>query len=152
MLDASIIFGAEYLWIIAVLIGFAYFLFASMEKKKRIVLLALSALPFSYIVAKGIGLFYYNPQPFIVQNVAPLIPHVADNGFPSDHVLLVAALASVIFLYNRFVGITLFLIAIMVGASRVYAGVHHTTDIVGAIAIAVVVTYIAYYILQRKNP
>ena len=148
-MDDVIIFGAEYLWIVAVLLGFAYFIFITGEKKKRIVLLALSAFPFTYIVAKGIALFYYNPQPFIVEKIAPLIPHIADNGFPSDHTLLVAALASVIFLYNRLVGILLFFLAIMVGLSRMLAGLHHAIDIVGAIIIAVVVTSIAYYILKR---
>ena len=148
-MDDVIIFGAEYLWIVAVLVGFAYFIFITGEKKKRIVLLALSAFPFTYIVAKGIALFYYNPQPFVVGDFVPLIPHVADNGFPSDHTLLVAALASVIFLHNRFVGIVLFLVAIAVGFSRVFAGLHHTIDVVGSIGIAIVVTYIAYVFLKR---
>jgi len=148
MLDTLVIFGAKYLWLVALLGMIIYFLLQSKGMKGKIALFSLIVLPFTYIIAKGIGLFYYNPQPFVVGKFTPLISHVPDNGFPSDHTLLVAALASVIFFYNRTAGSLLFLLAITVGVSRVSAGVHHVIDIIGSIIIAIVVAVIVRRILK----
>ena len=44
------------------------------------------------------GSLFNDPRPFAVGHFRPLIPHVTDNGFPSDHALLAAFLvACVIF-------------------------------------------------------
>ena len=150
-MDTLIIFGAKYLWLVAPFAWGAYFLFSSRAKKKTMALLALIALPFTYIAAKGIGLLYYNPQPFVVGEFTPLISHAADNGFPSDHVLIVAAFASVLLFANRKAGALLFVVALVVGASRMSAGLHHAVDVLGSIAIALAVVSIVYYLVRRAR-
>ena len=97
---------------------------------------AVLLLPLSYIAAKIISHFYFDPRPFVVGNFTPLIPHAADNGFPSDHTLLGAAIAFAIFRFNKKLGLLLLFFAILVGFSRVLAGVHHASDIAGSIVIA----------------
>ena len=149
MFDTLVIFGAKHLWLVALFIGALYFFLQSKELKNKIILFAAIVFPVTYIIAKGIGFFYYNPQPFVVEQFVPLIAHVPDNGFPSDHTLLVAALASVIFFYNRFLGSVIFLLAFAIGISRVFAGVHHVVDIIGSIVIAMIVTTIVHYILKK---
>src|SRR3989344_186115 len=41
-------------------------------------------------------------------------------------------------------------LALIVGASRVYVGIHHWADILGSVLIAILATYTAFLIL--KNP
>jgi len=121
-----------------------YFLYARKRTKRKMLLLSLIALPAAYAVAKIAGIFYFNPRPFISDGVVPLFTHVASNGFPSGHMLFAAALATIVLMFNRPVGILLWVMAVVVGIARVLAGVHHYIDILGASVIAFCVVFIVY--------
>lgn len=89
------------------------------------------------------GRLYYDPRPFVTHHLVPIIPHAADNGFPSDHALLTAFLAFTMLLYSRRLALVLFLNALLVSWARVAAHIHNPRDIVGgfvlaAIAVAIV--------------
>jgi undecaprenyl-diphosphatase len=141
-MEQLIIFGAEYLYLVVVILALFYLLIVPKKQSSEVIVAALIALPLTYLVAKGLSALYYDPRPFVVGQFVPLIPHAPDNGFPSDHTLFVSAIAAVIFAFERRLGTALFVIAFLVGWSRVGAGVHHLTDILGSMVIASVVTYI----------
>ncbi|WP_419188808.1 phosphatase PAP2 family protein [Enhydrobacter aerosaccus] len=63
--------------------------------------------------------------------------HTPDNGFPSDHTLLLSALAALASCWNGRLSLLLWFIALLVGAARVYVGLHHPVDILGSILIAI---------------
>ena len=140
-----IIFGAKYL-IYMLLLGAAFYFF-TLEKKRRKELLIFAAivLPSAYVLAKISALLYWDPRPFVVGGFVPLIPHAPDNGFPSDHTLLVSAVALVVFAFNKKVGSAFLLLALVVGFSRVLAGVHHAVDVFGSLVFAA----IAFYATKR---
>lgn len=140
-MDSIIIFGAKYLYLSVAILALFYLLILPKKESSRVIVAALIALPLSYLVAKGLSALYYDPRPFVVGQFVPLIPHAPDNGFPSDHTLFVSAIAAVIFAFERRLGLALFVVAALVGWSRVGAGVHHLTDIVGSMIIASVVTW-----------
>ena len=141
-MNLIIILSAKYLFLVSVLIFVIYWLKVNRQIKKDLFIFSIFALPLSLIVAKISAIFIKDPRPFVVEHVKPLIPHIADNGFPSDHTLLTMALASVIFYYNKKLGIVLFIIAILTGTARVLAKVHHPLDIIGSTVIAIAVTYL----------
>lgn len=143
-MDNVIIFGARHLTLVMILIALVFFLKLSREKQKEVIIFAIVTLPAIYLMAKISSLFYYNPRPFIVENFVPLIPHADNNGFPSDHTLLSAAVAAVVYFFNRKVGAFLFLLALLVGAARVLAGVHHAVDIAGSFAVTGMVSFLVY--------
>lgn len=150
IMNEIIIFGAKYLYLVIVVAAIVYFFSQPKESGRKIILCSIIALPLIYIVAKIGSLLYYDPRPFVVGDFTPLIPHSADNGFPSDHTLFVSALAAIIFFFNRKFGVLLFALAFLVGVARVLAGVHHFIDIFGSIVIASVTTYIVFqYILPK---
>ncbi len=105
--------------------------------------------PLILLVSRIAGYYIYDPRPFVVKHIHPLIAHVADNGFPSDHALLTMAIASIIFTFNKKLGIVLFSIASIVGIARVLANIHHPIDIVGSATIAIVVTVIVLFFKSR---
>ncbi|MCX6819686.1 MAG: phosphatase PAP2 family protein [Candidatus Adlerbacteria bacterium] len=144
MSTALIIFCAQYLIWVAVAVSLGYLFYARKRTKRKMLLLSLIALPAAYIVAKIAGIFYVNPRPFIADGVVPLFTHVASNGFPSSHMLFGATLATIVLMFNRPVGILLFVMAVVVGVARVLAGVHHYIDIIGAGVIAFFVVFIVY--------
>lgn len=148
MLELVSIFLATKLHIIVILIAFVAIAFASDFQRLRTLVLASIALPLVFLTSRTASLLFENPRPFLEHDFVPLITHAADNGFPSDHALLVFAVASIVFTFNKQVGIGLFILAVLVGAGRVLAGVHHVIDILGSFAIATIITYIVVAIIQ----
>ena len=151
MLDTFFIFGAKYLYIAIIGIALIYFAGQTKAAKREIVVLGIIALPVMYAAAKIISLFYYSTLPFVEGNFTPLIPHEADNGFPSDHTLLGAGISSVIYFFNKKVSAALWALTLIVGVSRVYAGVHHPIDIAGSIVVAAVSTVIIYGLISARK-
>ena len=144
-MDILIVFIAEYLVFVSAAAAVVFFLCQPRQKQKEILAFALIFLPVSYVAAKIVSRFYFNPRPFVIGNFTPLIPHMPDNGFPSDHTLLGVALAFAIFRFNKKIGSFLLVLAILVGAARVLAGVHHAVDIAGCVIIALVIYLLLKY-------
>jgi undecaprenyl-diphosphatase len=151
MFSLFLIFGAKYLIFVLILIAVASFFLAPKAARKKIALFGALLLPLSYIFAKIAGRLYFHPRPFVLNHFTPFIPHAADNGFPSDHTLLAAAISLAVFSYNKKLGIALGVLTIGVGASRVLAGVHAWIDILGSIVIALVACVIVQAILQKRT-
>jgi undecaprenyl-diphosphatase len=83
-----LLFGTKYLYLFIIALAVIFFVLQPRKKQKDIVLLSILYLPLAYIVAQVIAYFYFDSRPFVIGHFQPLIPHVADNGFPSDHMLL----------------------------------------------------------------
>jgi len=145
-----VIFSAEYLYLFEIILVAVYFFLQTGSRQKSIIILSAVFLPLAYIVAQLIAAFYFDPRPFVADNFTPLIFHAPDNGFPSDHMLFTSAIASVLFVYNKKIGVLAWAIAFIIGVSRIYAGVHHLTDIIGSAVIVIVSMWIAQtYILPQ---
>ena len=143
------ILSAKYLYLIVILIAVIYAFFQPRDMQKKMLLFTLIALPVIYIFAKICSHFFYDPRPFVSMHVKPLIPHAPDNGFPSDHTLISAAFASILFVFNKKWGIGAFILAIIVGFSRVYVHVHSPIDVIGSMIISIVVTALLVVGLRR---
>jgi phospholipase C len=141
LIDLAIIAIAQYfIWLI-LLAALWVFWKTPREERRQMAVLAVVSFVLAYVAAKLLGLVYYDPRPFVFNHFTPLFPHAADNGFPSDHTLLLSAVATVIYYFNQKKGTLFFLGALLVGGARVLAGVHHTVDILGSLVIAVAATY-----------
>lgn len=90
----------------------------------------------SLVLAKLGSHFINDPRPFVQGHFTPLISHVADNGFPSDHTLLAAFLAFAVLVKRHWLGVSLIVVAVLVGLSRMAVGVHHSWDILGSFVCA----------------
>ena len=151
MIDLFFILCAKYLAFVPIIIAGIFWLLQKKNKKIEIFFLSLISVVVVGIIALLSKHIFYDPRPFVVGNFTPLIPHAADNGFPSDHTLLASFIASVFWLYNKKIGVTLWIITILVAISRVYVGVHHPIDVIGSILISIVGTWIGYQIFKRRN-
>lgn len=99
----------------------------------------------AFILSRLAGAIYFHPRPFVVANFTPLVPHPADNGFPSDHALLAAALAGSVWWFNRKAGLGLAALALLIGEGRILAGVHHLIDIIASFVLVFLIMIILYY-------
>lgn len=144
------IFSAQYLIFIIVAIGIAFFLHRPSQEKKELLVFAFITLPIIFIVSRICAALYFNPRPFVNNQFLALIPHEANNGFPSDHTLLSSAVAMIIWHFNKKIGLLLIFLALIVGLARVYVGVHHYLDIFTSLAISFVSIILIEKIIWTK--
>ncbi len=148
-MDTIAIVIAKYFYLLVLALAAVYFLLQPGRVKKAMVVCGVIVAPLAYVIAKIAGHFYYNARPFVVGHFTPLLAHVADNGFPSDHVLLTAAVATIIFFFNKKWSVVFLVLAALIGWARVYVGIHHVTDVLGSIVIALIAGGI-YNLLAKK--
>lgn len=148
-MNTLIVLAASYLFIVPIGIFCGYFLYAPRSVRAQFFIFSVIALPLSYLLSLVAGALYYNPRPFVTEHITPLISHAADNGFPSDHALLVGTLAAILTVFNWRLGALVWVLAAVVGAARVLAHVHHTIDILGSFLIAAVATGLTYALIKR---
>jgi undecaprenyl-diphosphatase len=116
------------------------------SRKSRIEFILWVALTgaLAYAIASIAGSFIEDPRPFAVGHFTPLIAHAADNGFPSDHTLLAAALAFAALRFSKRYAVIMGITALLIGGARVAAGVHHWEDIIGSLVISAVAVAAVY--------
>lgn len=145
----TVIIIAKYFIVLAVLIAFAVWLRVSTPQKKRFIVLAVLGGIFSLALAKLGSKLYSDPRPFVAGHFTPYFSHAPDNGFPSDHTLLTSFLAFTTWRFSRLSGTAVLALAVLIGASRVIAGVHHWLDIAGSIVIAFIGVWLAGLLVNR---
>jgi undecaprenyl-diphosphatase len=98
------------------------------------------AVVFLY-VAKHV---HHDPRPF-VQNphIKPLFHHGRDDGFPSDHSIAAALIATLVLLRHRLVGVVFAAAAAAIAWARVAAHVHHLQDVVAGLILGALAAAIA---------
>jgi len=144
MLNAIFIFGARDLIFLVIFLAGIYFLRQPRARQKQLIIFGLSVAVISFILSRIFASLYFDPRPFVENHFVPLVPHGPDNGFPSDHTLLSAVIASVFYKFSKKAGLALWAAALFIGISRVYVGVHHPVDILASIAIAMTASLLVY--------
>lgn len=136
-MDTLTIWGAKYLIFIIGLAAIVLALLKYREKRWRFIGAIVAAGIISVVLAKLAGKLYYHPRPFVVENIKPLIAHANDNGFPSDHTTGSAVIATIVYLYNKKVGLIFFVLAVVVGLGRIGAHLHSPIDIIGGLLVGI---------------
>ena len=143
MTDLLIVFGATYLFAASFLLVIAAWIMRDKAKQKP----QWTAFALTIILTGLFGMIgnhaYSHDRPFVVDGIAPLVAHAADNGFPSDHTLLTAAIAAGLWGVSRRLSLAAWVVAILVGVARVMAHVHWPMDILASLAFALVAGLIA---------
>jgi undecaprenyl-diphosphatase len=135
-MNTLIKFVGEYFFIISVVVVGVYWLRARVSVKISLAWQLVAGGVLAVILAVIAGHLYYDPRPFVTHHLTPIIPHAADNGFPSDHALFTSFLGFTMLLYSKRTGIFLLIIAVLVSWARVAAHIHNPRDVVGSFVIA----------------
>jgi len=147
------IFFAEYLGYFIVLI--AIFIFIKERNwRQRIYFFALAGL--SVILARGliteiIRFFYERPRPFLTLQIQPLIEHNLTSSFPSGNAAAFFALGLAIFYFNRKWGWRCLILALLIGAARIFTGVHWPSDILAGAIIGLVSAFLVKKFLPQPE-
>ncbi|MEK7562264.1 MAG: phosphatase PAP2 family protein [Patescibacteria group bacterium] len=150
-LDYSAIFFAKYceyiLWLCLIL----FLVFGFKKKLEMVVLAIISGAVSRFIIGFIIRFLWFRPRPFLAQNFIPLINQSpAEASFPSGHALFYFALATIVYFYNKNLGILFFISSFLIALSRVFVGVHWPSDILAG-AIIGILTGLLFYKLFKKH-
>ncbi len=87
---------------------------------------------FSWVLGYLIKIFFYFPRPYVMSGQISLAGDLLDGSFPSNHAIFSLTLAFAAYIFNRKLGLLLFLLALLVSYSRIIAHVHSPADVAGA--------------------
>jgi undecaprenyl-diphosphatase len=100
--------------------------------KKKMTIEVVVSMLIAFVTNSVIKLFYFKPRPFIKRRIGLLIPSKRDSSFPSKHTILVFAVSTSVFLYQRILGSIMLVLSFLTGLSRIWVGHHYPSDIVGS--------------------
>ncbi len=150
-LDIAIMFSAETLGVI-LLLGLVIFLFYHEHKEIGFhnVVVVLGAIFIAWGVSWVIKHVYPSPRPFIaLENVTKLIDHGGMDSFPSGHATFFSAMATILYFYHKKIALFYALGAVLIGLSRVVAGIHWPLDILVGYILGGVVAVFACFLYHR---
>lgn len=124
----------------------------SLPFRRRWTLCTVSLIGVSLVVAFSLSAFLYNPRPFVSEHRQALFVHAANNGFPSHHALLSAALLACMTLLEAPLFLPFGLASLLVDWGRVACGVHHVADVAGSTVIVAVVWVAAVALTRPSRP
>lgn len=148
LLDTLMVFGADPLIFLMLVLIFILTIKGKVPERKAFVLFLIS-FPILVLIIKAIHLFFFEPRPYITNDILPLINHVkADASFPSRHASIAFIMALPYLYYKSKWAPVLLFLATWVGISRIYVGVHYPLDILGGILTAILSLIISKQIVK----
>lgn len=152
-IDWLIVFLAVgFAYVVVTLVGLVLLLSKKRPRKERLVvfLLALGSATFARFGITGvIWRFYERPRPFLSHEVNQLL-FVDAPSFPSGHSTFMFAFSTVVYLYDRKIGVILYACSILIVLSRIAASVHYPSDILGGFVIGTLTGYLAYRFIGMR--
>lgn len=110
----------------------------------RIILVPLTGFLAVTVMRK----FINAPRPYTLYNITPIIhKDKAYESFPSRHTFSITIIAMAIFYYSVPLGVVMLVFAVVLGITRVVAGVHFAKDVIAAWIIAVVWGIVGLWII-----
>ncbi|MDH5442374.1 MAG: phosphatase PAP2 family protein [Candidatus Nomurabacteria bacterium] len=126
-------------------------LLASRTTWRRIIVVGMSGF-IGWFGSGFLKSLIIKPRPFMADiGVEPLFTYGAFDSFPSGHATILMALAVSVFFVNKKLGLVYVFFAIVIGLSRVVAGVHYPVDIVAGWIIGAVIGFVVGWIGLRNR-
>ena len=132
--DQVIIFFADYLAYFLAAIFIMILLFSKDERSKKM-RLGLSAIMATIVgragIVEAVRYYYRHPRPFVALTNARRLLFESSYSFPSGHATVFFALSSIMYCWNKTLGVIFFVLSAIMGIARIAAGVHYPLDILG---------------------
>lgn len=156
ILDALTIFSARYAIYILFTVTVLCIAHLLYRRQWRSVAYFAASLVLSFIILYIASKLFAHDRPFVNHHVTQLIPHAANQSFPSDHSTASMAMALGLLVFTRFkkTAWLLVFVSTLIGFSRIVAGVHYPLDVLGGFmtaALGILLAYIAYKIHSGKR-
>lgn len=102
-------------------------------------------------IASLIRFLYFRPRPFVsYPEINALFNYsVNEASFPSGHASFFFGLATIVFLFNRKLGVYFLISSFFISLARVFAGVHYPLDVFTGAIIGILIGHFLYYLCIR---
>ena len=134
-MDTVIADLAQYGFILSFVVAFIVWLRLPRRQQVELLMAGVIGGVVCLVLVKAAGAVFYDTRPFVTQHIAPLFPHAADNGFPSDHTAVTMLIGFCVLVVSWRWGLVLLGLSLLAGAARLLAHVHSPADIAGAVVI-----------------
>ncbi len=126
-------------------------------KGRLLVVMALLLLVVSNAVSEQLKQLFQRPRPCLALETVRLLVGCSKTNFsfPSSHASNITAQALLFAFFYRPIAVPLFLVAAVVGYSRVYVGVHYPLDVVGGILVGLACGAVFIFLtreIERRLP
>ena len=158
MLDLIIsIFASDYFFPVIFALFLVGIWFNGSEQKERvvnqhIVIFSIISLAFVNWIVFVINAYLFRPRPFENEQISLIFYEATDSSFPSNALAVLFAISITTLITNRRYGISLMILSIVYGISRIYVGVHYPLDILSALILGVIEAGIVCYIGKLIYP
>lgn len=150
-LDRFMIFSADKMGYLLVL-GVLFLVWRNSDRIKILALTIGSAIIARAVFVELIRYFFYNPRPYLVlKNINILMNHEVSSSFPSGHAAFYFAIAMGVYLQNKKSGWIYFVLAGLMGFSRIFVSVHWPLDILAGAVLGVATAILVNYLKQKMS-
>ncbi|VYT79307.1 phosphatase PAP2 family protein [Clostridium butyricum] len=146
--EKIVIYLCKYTPLIVVFCYFATLTTLLISKSEKLILFLLIPAT-NFIFITFLRKILNRPRPYDVFNHIPLVKYTPGKGksFPSRHTSSAFIIAISYFYINYvYLGLFMLIVAIIIGLSRIIAGVHFPKDIIAAIIISIIWAFIGFNI------
>lgn len=140
--------NSAFLWL------FIAFVLLGVRKYRQVGLsLLVSIIISSIMVDEILKKAFCRPRPFYAMSeLIPLIPKPNSYSFPSGHTTTAFAAATVIAIcLPRKIGVLGYILAVLIGFSRMYLGVHYPTDVLAGILLGSFIGVLSSQVMKLKK-
>ncbi|MGI9118494.1 MAG: phosphatase PAP2 family protein [Minisyncoccia bacterium] len=121
-----------------------------LRRRVKEIIFIFSGAGLSWALVTVLKDLFVNPRPFILYpSIETLFRFGSLESFPSGHSAFYAALAVSIFAYHRRAGIWFALGAVVIGVSRIIAGVHFPLDVLFGFIFGASVAILVYVFFRK---
>jgi len=109
---------------------------------------AILAMFAGNLFIKMLNLIFYRPRPFASHTVHLLFYRPSDSSFPSNATAVGFSIATAVWYFNRKAGLAMYMLAFLLGISRICGGVHYPSDVVAGMLVGIGA---AYLVVQKLS-
>ena len=156
VIDLIGIFLADYLpyFLVLLLASFLFWPKKDKTKNRAMILLSIAAALIARFMVKTIILFFYDrPRPYMeLTSVHKLISVSAVENlqsFPSGHAIFFFALSTVIYSFNKKLGIFFLAFSTLMSIARIFVGVHWPSDILAGAILGTIIGVIIKWVYKN---
>jgi len=123
----------------------------SQEERERNQLAAPSAVMAMFagnLFIKLLNLLFYRSRPFATHAIHLLFYRPSDSSFPSNATSVGFSMATAVWFFNRKAGLAMYVLASLLGFSRIVGGVHYPIDVLAGALVGIA----AGYVVVKKLP
>jgi undecaprenyl-diphosphatase len=148
-LDTLGIFLAEYFPYVLAICLILFFLVLNYKKYWPMVILALISGGLARGITEVIRFLWGRPRPFVNNHVNLLLDNINSKSFPSGHASFFFGLSTIVYFYNKKIGILFFIASFLISISRVYCAIHWPADILAGALVGIFSGILAFNIFEK---